>query len=78
MIGESLNFMIIGMSVVFLFLIIMVFVLHFQGLMINKYVDSDDVMDEAQEASSTSSGPIDAKKVAMISAAVKQHINENK
>ena len=56
----------------------MVFVLHFQGLMINKYVDSDDVMDEAQEASSTSSGPIDAKKVAIISAAVKQHIKENK
>ncbi len=77
MIGESLNFMIIGMTVVFLFLIIMVFVLQIQGLIISKYI-GNELEDEAIQESDTSSGPVDAKKVAIISAAVKQHIKESK
>tara|TARA_B100000029_G_scaffold162012_1_gene158002 strand:+ start:5120 stop:5287 length:168 start_codon:yes stop_codon:yes gene_type:complete len=55
----------------------MVFVLQIQGLIISKYI-GNELEDEAIQESDTSSGPVDAKKVAIISAAVKQHIKESK
>ncbi len=79
MIGESINFMIIGMSVVFLFLIIMVVVLRCQGYVINRLFENGAVdTQEDSNPADTTSDLTDAKKIAIISEAVKQHIQQNR
>ena len=78
MIGESIKFMIIGMSVVFLFLVIMVFVLEVQHRIINRLVENKDASKDNDKKTGISSDTIDAKTTAVISAAVKQHIKQNK
>lgn len=74
-IGESVNFMIIGMSVVFAFLVIMVLVLKAQGKLINYFIASKN--DSSTSSISNENEVTDAKKVAIISAAVKHHIEKN-
>ncbi len=75
MIGESVNFMIIGMSVVFAFLVIMVLVLKAQGKLINYFIASKN---DSSTSSITNEKEVnDQKKVAIISAAVKHHIQKN-
>tara|TARA_B100000959_G_scaffold278201_1_gene336126 strand:- start:295 stop:534 length:240 start_codon:yes stop_codon:yes gene_type:complete len=79
MIGESINFMIIGMSVVFLFLVVMVVVLRCQGYIINRLFENGVVdTQEGDNPAGAASDSIDAKKVAIISEAVKQHIQQNR
>ena len=75
MIGESVNFMITGMTVVFMFLVIMVLVLEAQGKLIN-YITASSDEEDSKLASLPSNVNNDEKKVAVISAAVKQHIKE--
>ena len=67
MIGESINFMILGMATVFSFLLIMILILRIQAYIIGRLVTDDN--------SSSSSDTIinDKKKVAVISAAIKKH-----
>ena len=48
MIGESVNFMITGMTVVFLFLVTMVFVLEAQGKLISYMSSSEDIDDSIE------------------------------
>ena len=76
MISESINFMILGMSTVFSFLLIMILVLKIQSFLIGKISFSDSSV-AAPELSSKNKG-IDQKKVAVISAAIKQHENDKK
>ncbi len=74
MIGESINFMITGMSVVFMFLVIMVFVLKAQGAIVGSFFKNE----EAESPKSNDKGQLGAKKVAIISAAVKHHEEQTK
>ena len=76
MISESINFMILGMSTVFSFLLIMILVLKIQSFLIGKISFSDSSV-VAPELSSKNKG-INQKKVAVISAAIKQHENDKK
>ena len=78
MIGESINFMIIGMAVVFIFLIVMVLVLEIQGRILSKFIGDEVVKKDDDKITDASSGAIDVKTTAVISAAVKQHIKQNK
>ena len=73
MIGESINFMITGMTIVFLFLVIMVLLLEAQGRIVNNFISQDSTVDTDLKKNDK---PNNAQKVAVISAAVKQHIKE--
>ena len=76
MIGESVNFMITGMTVVFLFLVTMVFVLEAQGKLIS-YISASEDIEDSIESKKSSKKLTEKKKVAVVSAAVKHHIREN-
>ncbi|MDG2006304.1 MAG: OadG family transporter subunit [Thermodesulfobacteriota bacteirum] len=76
MIGESVNFMITGMTVVFMFLVIMVLVLEAQGKLINYFIASEKSV-SSNEPQKNSGITSEAKRAAIISAAVKHHIAEN-
>jgi len=78
MIGESINFMIIGMAVVFVFLIVMVLVLEIQGRILSGFLGDEVVKKDDDKITDASSGAIDVKTTAVISAAVKQHLKQNK
>lgn len=78
MIGESINFMIIGMAVVFIFLIVMVLVLEIQGRILSGFIGDEVVKKDYDKITDASSGAIDVKTTAVISAAVKQHLKQNK
>lgn len=77
MISESINFMILGMSTVFSFLLIMILVLKIQSFLIGK-ISFDDSSVDTSDLSSKSNRGIDQKKVAVISAAIKQHESDKK
>ena len=77
MISESINFMILGMSTVFSFLLIMILVLKIQSFLIGK-ISFDDSSVDTSDLSSESNRGVDQKKVAVISAAIKQHENDKK
>ncbi len=76
MISESINFMILGMSTVFSFLLIMILVLKIQSFLIGKLSFGDSSV-ATSELSSKNKG-ISQKKIAVISAAIKQHENDKK
>ena len=75
MIGESINFMITGMSVVFMFLVIMVFVLKVQGAIVGSFFNKEEA--ESPTSNNKESSWVQ-KKVAIISAAVKHHVEQTK
>lgn len=77
MISESINFMILGMSTVFSFLLIMILVLKIQSFLIGK-ISFDDSSVDTSDLSSKSNKGVNQKKVAVISAAIKQHENDKK
>ncbi len=66
LVGESLKFMILGMTIVFLFLYLLVLVMQFQAYIINKYFP-EKVPDMPQSNSASSDA---AAHVAVIIAAV--------
>ncbi|NSW74093.1 OadG family protein [bacterium] len=67
MIGESINFMILGMATVFCFLLIMILILRIQAYIIGRLF-GDDSFNRSTETIVN-----DKKKVAIISAAIKKH-----
>lgn len=70
---ESLKFMMLGMGVVFSFLIIMIYALKVQSVLINKFfpiVEKKPTNKMSQVATSDT-----AKKVAAISAVIQHHNN---
>ena len=71
MIGESINFMILGMATVFSFLLIMILILKIQAFIIGRLVTEDNLSSNPERIIN------DKKKVAVISAAIKKH-NESK
>lgn len=77
MISESINFMILGMSTVFSFLLIMILVLKIQSFLIGK-ISFDDSSVDTSDLSFKSNRGVDQKKVAVISAAIKQHESDKK
>ena len=77
MISESINFMSLGMSTVFSFLVIMILVLKIQSYLIGK-ISFDDSSVDTSDLSSKSNRGVDQKKVAVISAAIKQHESDKK
>ena len=66
MLGESVKFMILGMGVVFLFLIILVQVVKLQGKFISKYFPDE----EPSVAPATSTDSDESARVAAVIAAV--------
>jgi len=69
--------MILGMSTVFSFLLIMILVLKIQSFLIGKISFDDSSVDTSDLSSKTNRG-VDQKKVAVISAAIKQHESDKK
>lgn len=69
--------MILGMSTVFSFLLIMILVLKIQSFLIGKVSFDDSAVDTSDLSSKNNKG-VDQKKVAVISAAIKQHENDKK
>ncbi len=67
MIGESINFMILGMATVFSFLLIMILILKVQAFIIGRLVIEDNLSAKPERIIN------DNKKVAVISAAIKKH-----
>jgi len=66
LIGESIKFMLLGMGVVFLFLVILVQVVKIQGKIIAKYFPDE----EPPVASATSTDTDESARVAAVIAAV--------
>ncbi len=74
LVTEALKFMLLGMGVVFSFLVILIFVLKAQASLISKYFPQGKTT--ANESVKTSSASNDsAKKTAAIVAAVQHHKN---
>lgn len=67
LVAEGLKFMVLGMSTVFLFLILMVYVLKLQSFIVNKYF-----VKEKQQQIKQSGEVINPSIVAAISIAIKQ------
>ena len=67
MIGESINFMILGMATVFSFLLIMILILKIQAFIIGRLVTEDNLSSNPERIIN------DRKKVAVISATIKKH-----
>ena len=68
-IGEALTFMVLGMGIVFTFLLFLVFLLKVQAKLINKYFPEK----ELPKDSTTSTTALKKKKVAAAIAAIAHH-----
>jgi oxaloacetate decarboxylase gamma subunit len=79
LIGESFKFMILGMGIVFTFLIIMVYALKLQAYLIAKYLSAKVEEAKANEwkPTATANTKIDdkTKVIAAITAAIQHHTN---
>ena len=73
LVTEALKFMILGMGVVFSFLIIMIFVLKAQAALLTKYFPEKKIEVAKRPQSNVSSN--ETAKVAAIVAAVQHHKN---
>jgi len=67
LIGESINFMILGMATVFSFLLIMILILKIQAFIIGRLITEDNLSSNPERIIN------DNKKVAVISASIKKH-----
>jgi|JTFP01.1.fsa_nt_gb oxaloacetate decarboxylase gamma subunit len=71
LVTEGLKFMVLGMSTVFLFLVIMVGVLQVQSAIIMKFFPPKPATEpSASSGTTTSSAPDDATRIAVITAAI--------
>lgn len=71
LISEGLKFMVLGMVTVFLFLILMVIILHFQAKIINKFFPQKAVSTSSRSSNAKTSIKKDDKAlVAAITAAI--------
>lgn len=73
LIAEAAKFMVLGMGIVFLFLIVMVYVLKIQAKLIGKYFPEKKVEPSKPKTASKTSN--DTAKMAAIVAAVQHHKN---
>ena len=73
LISEALKFMVLGMGIVFAFLIILIFVLKAQAKLLSKYFPAKEI--EKPKKVQTTSVPSTTQKVAAIIAAVQHHEN---
>ena len=73
LISEALKFMVLGMGIVFAFLIILIFVLKAQAKLLSKYFPVKEI--EKPKKVQTTSVPSTTQKVAAIIAAVQHHEN---
>ncbi len=73
LISEALKFMVLGMGIVFSFLIILIFVLKAQAKLLTKYFPAKEVKINNKVQKPTV--PSTTKKVAAIIAAVQHHEN---
>ncbi len=73
LVTEALKFMMLGMGVVFSFLIIMIFVLKAQAALLTKYFPPKKI--EASKRPTPSASGNETAKVAAIVAAVQHHKN---
>ncbi len=71
-ISEALKFMVLGMGVVFSFLVILIFVLKGQAALLGKYFPAKEKVNKKVQPSVVTSS---SKKVAAIVAAVQHHKN---
>ncbi len=71
---EALKFMILGMGIVFSFLVIMVFALKAQAALIGKYFPEKEIKTAKKVQPSVDTSDT-AKKVAAISAVIQHHNN---
>ncbi len=74
LVAEAFKFMILGMGIVFSFLIIMIFALKAQAALISKYFPETENK-TTQKVQTTVSASNTAKKMAAISAAIQHHNN---
>ena len=72
LIAEALKFMVLGMGIVFSFLIVMVYALKFQAKIIAKYFPEKKAAPKKPQAANTSNN---TAKIAAIVAAVQHHKN---
>lgn len=73
LIAEAAKFMVLGMGIVFLFLIVMVYVLKIQAKLIGKYFPEKKV--EPNKPKTANKASNDTAKMAAIVAAVQHHKN---
>ena len=71
---ESVKFMLLGMGIVYLFLIVMVFVMNIMSNIINKYFPEPHPADSVDNSQTTKNDK--AKVVAAITAAIMHHQNK--
>ncbi len=73
---EAFKFMVLGMGIVFSFLIIMVFALKAQAALIGKFFPEKDKIKTAKRVQPSVATSDTAKKIAAISAAIEHHNNQ--
>jgi oxaloacetate decarboxylase gamma subunit len=73
---EAFKFMILGMGIVFAFLIIMVFALKAQAALIGKFFPEKDNIKTAKKVQPSVATSDTAKKIAAISAVIQHHNNQ--
>ncbi|PLY11413.1 MAG: sodium pump decarboxylase subunit gamma [Arcobacter sp.] len=73
---EAFKFMILGMGIVFSFLIIMVFALKAQAALIGKFFPEKDNIKTAKKVQPSVATSDTAKKIAAISAVIQHHNNQ--
>ncbi|NQY21716.1 MAG: OadG family protein [Campylobacteraceae bacterium] len=72
-ISEALKFMVLGMGIVFSFLIILIFVLKAQAKLLSKFFPQKEI--KVAKKATVKTVPSNATKVAAIIAAVQHHNN---
>jgi len=75
LIAEAVKFMVLGMGIVFIFLIIMIYALKFQALIIGKFFPEKRVEPNKPKATTGTSNNANTAKMAAIIAAVQHHKN---
>ena len=75
MIGESINFMILGMITVFSFLLIMIVVLKVQAFIVGKI--NANFESDNKEDKNNNNNSLGQKKIAVIAAAIKKFKQKN-
>jgi oxaloacetate decarboxylase (Na+ extruding) subunit gamma len=70
LVAEGLKFMVLGMSIVFLFLVLMIFAMNMLSKIVHRYFPEPQ---PTPSSSAASSGDETRKKVAAISAAIHHH-----
>ncbi len=73
MVFEALKFMVLGMGIVFLFLLLMIVLLTLQAKIIRKFFKEKEIV---KTNTSTNTSANNKKTVAIISSAINQHIKD--